>query len=112
MKANARTLCLWGGLALLIAFLMGCGRADNPRADNPRVTRENLAKIKQGMSLLQVEAILAKSDKQSTEGVDLGEVWLLPVAGAVVHVWESGDKKIAVLFNAGIPGYSGDTNRY
>jgi hypothetical protein len=78
------------GLAVvgLLAIMMpGCGS---------KVSKGNYEKIKEGMTVSEVEDILGKGKKEG------GEVKILGVTvSGEAYVWEDGDKKITVVFKDG-----------
>jgi hypothetical protein len=91
-----------GGLAVLLALCVlaaGC-------AGNKKITQANFEKIKNDMSLSEVEAILGPGDKQgdgsnvaAQAGVDVN-MGAAP-SSTVDYVWESGTKKITITFRGG-----------
>lgn len=74
---------------LLLGFagmmIVGCGS---------KVTKDNYDKIKEGMTLKQVEDILGKGEAQAGGGVEVPGV----SASAKVYQWSDGDKTITVTF--------------
>ncbi len=79
--------------------LAGCGAG--------KVTKENFAKIKNDMTLQQVEAILGSGSKQGGDasamgaqfGVDIGAS--APPPSTVDYLWERGNKSITITFRNG-----------
>jgi hypothetical protein len=67
-----------------------------------KVTKANFDKIKDGMTLAEVEKILGKGTKETGDGSNVAGqfgVAVMPAAasgGGDVYVWESGDKKITL----------------
>lgn len=79
---------------MAVAFIMtfavvGCSKAG--------VSKENLDKVKVGMTLAEVEKILG-TEKKGVEGS--GALGGITGAGKA-YVWEDGDKKITVTFKDG-----------
>jgi hypothetical protein len=71
-----------------------------------KVTKANFDKIKEGMTLEEVQAILGKGEKQTGDGSNVAAQAGIDVVGLGggggrknfdTWVWESGDKKITVL---------------
>lgn len=67
-----------------------------------KVTKANFDKVKEGMTLAEVEKILGKGAKETGDGSNVAGqfgVAVMPAAasgGGDVYVWESGDKKITL----------------
>jgi hypothetical protein len=92
-----------GTLMLLLVcsclIAAGCGAS--------KITKENFAKIKNDMTLQQVEAILGSGSKQGGDasnvgaqfGVDIGAG--APPPSTVDYLWERGNKSITVTFRNG-----------
>src|SRR5262245_12458469 len=94
----ARTLLL-GRLTIccfLAAGLAGCGS---------KITKENFGKIKEGMTLDEVEKVLGSGTHQSGAGIDaVGGGQAIAVGGGgktEVYTWESDKKKIIIYFQGG-----------
>jgi hypothetical protein len=66
-----------------------------------KITKANYEKIKEGMTLQEVEAILGEGTKQS-DGAGIPAQFGVHVPAvntrAETYVWESGDKSITVIF--------------
>ena len=88
------------GLVLCV-FILGCGPGN--------LTKANYDKIKNGMTLDEVEKILGRGDQQATGdgsniaagvGVDLGGAsgGGRPGSSDKVFLWESGGRKITITF--------------
>src|SRR5262249_24445563 len=94
----ARTLLLLGRLAtccFLAVLLAGCGS---------KITKENFGKIKEGMTIDEVEKILGSGTHQSSAGVDaVGGGQAIAVGGGKTqtYTWESDKKKITIYFQEG-----------
>jgi hypothetical protein len=75
-----------------------------------KVTAENYAKIKTGMTQAEVEAILGEGTVESGDGTAVANQFGvdLPGAGKVpeFHVWRGGDKTIRVQYHNGRVKYS------
>jgi hypothetical protein len=93
-----------GKLVILLALclaLAGCKKS--------KITQENYDKIKTGMSLSEVEAILGEGTKEGGEGENMAAQVGVDLSGGVgaqksaitEYVWEKGDKKITVSFVQG-----------
>lgn len=86
-------------LVSLCLALTGCGAS--------KLTKQNLAQIKNDMTLQQVEAILGSGSKQGGDasnvgaqfGVDIGAS--APPPSTVDYLWERGTKSITVTFRNG-----------
>lgn len=66
-----------------------------------KLTRTNVDKIKEGMTLQEVEAILGEGTKQSDgAGIPMQFGINVPAVNtrAETYLWESGDKSITVIF--------------
>jgi hypothetical protein len=90
-------------LLRLLAVLLICLLVP---ACKDKVTKANFDKIKEGMSLEEVQAILGKGEKQTGDGSNVAGQFGVDVVGLGggatrknydTWVWESGDKKITVL---------------
>jgi hypothetical protein len=86
----------WALLAVFALVLIGCG--------NSRVTRETFQKIKNDMTLQEVEALLGEGAPQgdgsmvaAQAGVDLSGG--APPPSTQDYLWENGKKSITVTFN-------------
>lgn len=72
-----------------------------PACGNSKLSKANLDKIQDGMSLTEVEDILGKGNKKVVDGINFT---LVPVPGkgslsvATTYTWESGEKKITIDF--------------
>lgn len=71
------------------ALLVGCAAS--------RVTLENYERVKEGMSMQDVEQILGKPDKNRGGGFSFGDV----DASGSNAMWKSGDKRINITFVGG-----------
>lgn len=88
-------------LFLFCLLLAGCG--------DPKIVKANYDKIKTGMSLQEVEAILGQGDKQSDgDGSNVGGQFGVAVgnvgggsSASHDYVWESMGKKITITFTNG-----------
>ena len=91
-----------GKLVLLLALcllLPGCKKS--------KVTQENFDKIKNDMTLKEVEAILGEGTREGGDGANIAAQAGVDVTGGalaqssstIAYVWESGNKKITVFFN-------------
>jgi hypothetical protein len=75
-----------------------------PACGKNRVTKANFDKIKVGMSLSEVEAILGKGKKEEQAGTAAANKFTgaIGVQGKLpdqdIYVWESGVKTITVIF--------------
>ena len=86
-------------LVLVCLIASGCGAS--------KVTKENFAKIKNDMTLQEVEAILGSGSKEGGDasmmgaqfGVDIGAS--APPPSTVDYKWERGNKSITVTFRNG-----------
>lgn len=74
-------------LAVCVIALGGCGS---------KVTKDNFDKVKDGMSVADVEGLLGKGEKASA-GISVPG---LTVTGEVTQ-WKDGDKQITVVFKDG-----------
>ena len=74
-------------VGLMVAVLGGCGS---------KVSRSNLDKVVNGMTVTQVEDILGKGAVEST-GTSIGGLAL----SGEVRIWQDGDKIIKVTFKDG-----------
>lgn len=69
-----------------------------------KVTKDNFDKVKEGMSLEDVEKLLGKGNKETGDGSNVaGQFGVampsVPVmGGGDVYTWESGDKTIRITF--------------
>ena len=72
-------------LAVTGAALTGCGS---------KVSKDNYDKIKDGMTLKEVEGLLGKGEVQTDLGGSIGSV----TGSAKVVRWSDGDKSITVTF--------------
>ena len=75
----------------LSAVLTGCGS---------KVSKDNFDKVKDGMTLSEVEGLLGKGKEQSSAsvpGASAGGV-TIPGASAKGMVWQDGNKMISVTF--------------
>jgi len=72
-------------VAFVAALLAGCAA---------KVSMENFDKIKNGMTVAEVESVLGKGEKQVSAGLAIGGI------GASVEtvVWKADDKQITVQF--------------
>ncbi len=100
LPASARARL--GKLIVLLALcllLTGCRKS--------KVTQENFEKIKNDMTLAQVEAILGEGTSQGGDGSNVAAQFGVDVTGGapasstVEYVWESGKKSITVTFRGG-----------
>lgn len=72
-----------------------------------KVNKTNYDKVKEGMSLEEVEKILGKGEKEMGDGSNVAGQFgvALPAAptagGGDVYTWESGDKTIRLTFRSG-----------
>jgi len=87
------------GALLCGVLLCGCGGPS-------KVTKENLDKIKNDMTLKQVEEILGEGKQTAGGGENVAGQFGIDVAGssgpsAVEYTWESGPKVIKVTFKKG-----------
>jgi hypothetical protein len=85
MLRKALVACAVAGL--LVAGPIGCGS---------KVSKDNFDKIKDGMTIAEVESILGKGEKASA-GVSVAGV---SVTGDV-YEWKDGEKVINVVFKDG-----------
>jgi len=87
------------GVVLVLCFLLtGCVKS--------KVTKDNYDKIKNDMTLAEVEAILGKGEPVGDGSNVAAQVGVDVTGGAapsstVDYVWESGQKKITVTCNKG-----------
>jgi hypothetical protein len=91
------------GLWLVCAIGLGLGGCGNPK-----ITQANFEKVKEGMTLAQLEEILGEGKKESQGdgsnvagqfGVDLQGMSPAKTKTGDVYVWESGARKITVYFD-------------
>jgi hypothetical protein len=93
-----------GKVLLLLALcllLAGCRKS--------KLTQENFDKIKNGMTLKEVEAILGEGTSQGGDGANVAAQFGVDVSGGVQqqapaatdYVWEGDKKKITVTFKQG-----------
>src|SRR5258708_11712514 len=87
------------GALLCGVFLGGCGGPS-------KITKENLDKIKNDMTLKQVEEILGEGTQTAGGGENVAGQFGIDVAGSsgpspVEYTWESGPKVIKVTFKKG-----------
>lgn len=88
-------------LFLFCLLLVGCA--------DPKIVKANYDKIKDGMSLQEVEAILGQGDKQTEgDGSNVGGQFGVAVgnvgggsSSTHDYVWESMGKKITITFTNG-----------
>jgi hypothetical protein len=86
-------------LLALCLMLTGCRKS--------KVTQENYDKIKNDMTLAQVEAILGEGTSQGGDGANVAAQFGVDVTGGAPapsttdYVWESGNKSITVTFRGG-----------
>ncbi len=72
-----------------------------------RLTKENMGKIKEGMTLAEVEKILGKGTKQEGDGSNVAgqfgvAIQSAPtVGGGEFFVWESGTRQVTIGFRQG-----------
>lgn len=72
-----------------------------------KVNKDNYEKVKDGMTLDEVEKLLGKGEKETGDGSNVAGQFgvAMPsapvVGGGDVYNWESGDKKVAVTFRQG-----------
>ncbi|HKI34995.1 MAG TPA: hypothetical protein VKA46_24275 [Gemmataceae bacterium] len=100
MPASARaTLGRIALLCTLCFILSGCGKS--------KITKENFEKIKNDMTLQEVEAILGSGSAQGGDGGLVAAQAGVDVSGGapppstVDYLWESGKKSITVSFKQG-----------
>ena len=74
--------------AILGMMAIGCGS---------KVTKDNYDKIKEGMTLSEVEAILGKGEKQAGGSISIGDIG----GTGDVYVWKDEQKEIKVTFRDG-----------
>src|SRR5712692_567388 len=86
-------------LAGLCLVLSGCGAS--------KVSKENFQKIKEGMSLQEVEAVLGSGSKLGGDGANVAAQFGVdvgvsaPPPSTTDYEWESGAKSITVTFRDG-----------
>lgn len=86
-------------VAALLLILSGCGMN--------KVSKENFDKVKEGMSLQEVEAVLGSGSKLGGDGVNVAAQFGVdvgvsaPPPSTTDYEWESGTKKITVTFRDG-----------
>jgi hypothetical protein len=88
-----------GGLAVLCALclaLTGCNES--------KVTKANFDKIKNGMTLKEVQAILGEGSRQGDGSLVANQVGVdlsggAPPSSTTDYVWENGKKKITITFS-------------
>src|SRR5262245_57014965 len=93
------TLARLGRMTLLVALgliLVGCG--------NSKVTKDNFEKIKNDMTLDQVESILGEGKPQGDGSMVAAQAGVDLTGGAPPpttqdYLWENGNKSITVTFN-------------
>ncbi len=99
---RASVLGRLGGIAVLVALCFtatGCGKS--------KITKENFDKIKNDMTLKEVEAILGEGTSQGGDGANVAAQVGVDVTGGaaapstVDYLWESGKKSITVTFKQG-----------
>jgi hypothetical protein len=90
---------------LLTVCLLVCGCGKN------KVTKANFDKLKEGMTLAEVEAILGPGEKQTGDAANVAGQFgvALPsnegAKGVDTYVWEKGNKKIQLcLVNGKVAG--------
>lgn len=99
--APASTFARLGGVFVfaLCLSLTGCGK--------DKLTKENFDKVKNDMTLAQVEAILGEGTSQGGDGANVAAQVGVDVTGGapapstVDYVWEKGSKSITVTFKQG-----------
>src|SRR5437870_1010502 len=78
-----------------------------------KLTKANLDKISDGMTLKEVEAILGEGTRQS-DGAGIPAAHAIAVAGIntrdETYVWESGDRSITLIFRDGKVVHRDDRN--
>lgn len=87
------------GVLLLSLFLAGCGGPS-------KVTKDNYAKVKDGMTVKQVEEILGEGTHTAGGGENVAGQFGVDVGGAsapspIEYTWENGPKVIKVTFRQG-----------
>ena len=75
-----------------IGFCAGCSKG--------KITADNYSKIKQGMTLSEVQDILGSEGKQTGTTIEFPDGLVLDAAGmgGVVYTWDEDGKSISVLF--------------
>lgn len=89
----------WVLLLAVCLMLTGCGR---------KLSKENFAKVQVGMSLFDVQQILGKGEQQGGDGANMAAQYGVALEsggggakGVETYVWESGNKKITIVFKQG-----------
>src|SRR5262249_17806844 len=89
----------WVLLLAVCLLLGGCG--------NRQITKENVDKVQNGMSLADVEKLLGKGEQDSGDGANIAAqagVAIEPAGGpknVQTYIWETGNKKITIYFRDG-----------
>jgi hypothetical protein len=91
----------WISVLLILCFLLtGCGAGR-------RISKESFDKIKNDMTLKQVEDILGEGTQQGGDGSNVAAQFGVDVTGgapppsSMDYVWENGKKSITVTFKHG-----------
>lgn len=72
-----------------------------------KVSKANYDKVKEGMSLEEVEKVLGKGEKETGDGSNVAGQFGVAIpatptsGGGDVYTWESGDKTIRLTFRSG-----------
>ena len=91
--------CLRFVLILLLCLLLPACKS--------KVNKANYEKVKEGMTLSEVEKILGKGTKETGDGSNVaGQFGVaidtpVTVGGGDVYTWESGDKTLRLTFRSG-----------
>ena len=85
-------------MLVLCLLLTGCKKS--------KVTKENFDKIKNDMTLEDVEAILGKGEQQGDAANVAGQFGVDVTGGAaqskdVIYLWDSGTKSVTITFRGG-----------
>ena len=80
-----RTIALLALAGTTMILVAGCGS---------KVSKDNFDKIKNGMTVAEVEEILGKATEEGEAGGAVGEL----VGAGKVMTWKDGDKSIGVTF--------------
>jgi len=86
MRTNRLAVVVFVLLGLGVVMLAGCGGS--------KVTKDNFDKIKTGMTVAEVEAILGKGTETQSAAGAIGDL----AGSAKTITWKDGDKTITVNF--------------
>jgi hypothetical protein len=91
MRTSRTTVAV---LSLVCLFLADCGK----------ISDESYAKVKDGMSLSQVQSILGEGDKEESTGTSISTSGLAGSSSSALlsrrqtYSWKDGDKQVVIEF--------------